>query len=276
MRRRIPTAHVAVARTAPTLHRMRLGSRSASSIRTHAAARNTAFPCDQDARNRDPDTRATRQWIFLCGRSWCAARAHRPGWARRALDARPRPPSPQGSRGDDARPDRASAPHETRRGGLGIWQRVRPDAPHGRPAGRGAWPYGHRLDHDALDLVDGDRVRRPVVELRRLRGGVPGDLLRVFERPSIRQIRRDPRRPERVAAGRGREIRRCRPPLDHRQDETPRERPARQPPPRGVDALEERRRRRVEPGPREVVVERRGRPMVGPGRRAACRPSRGA
>ena len=33
--------------------------------------------------------------------------------------------------------------------------------------------------------------------------------------------------------------------------------------PRGVDALEERRRRRVEPGPREVVVERLGRPMVG-------------
>ena len=38
-----------------------------------------------------------------------------------------------------------------------------------------------------------------------------------------------PSRPERprVAAGRGLEIRRCRPPLDHRQDETPRERPAR-------------------------------------------------
>ena len=201
MRRRIPTAHVAVALTAPTIHRMSLVSRSAISIRTHAAARSNAFTSDQDARKRETDTRATRKWIFIYGRSWCAARENRTGWARRALDARPRTPSPQGSRGDDARPDRASAPHETRRGGLGIWQRVRPDAPHGRPAGRGAWPYGHRLDHDALDLVDGDRVRRPVVELRRLRGGVPGDLLRVFERPPIRQIRRDPRRPERVAAG---------------------------------------------------------------------------
>ena len=90
--------------------------------------------------------------------------------------------------------------------------RFRPDTPHGRPAGSGAWPDGHRLNHDALDLVDGDRVRRPVVELRRLRGGVPGDLLRVFERPAIRQIRCDPRRPERVAAGRGREICRLRPP----------------------------------------------------------------
>ena len=98
--------------------------------------------------------------------------------------------------------------------------RFRPDSPTGRPAGSGAWQDGHRLDHDALDLVDGDRVRRPVVELRRLRGGVPGDLLRVFERPPIRQIRRDPRRPERVAAGRGREIRRRSPPLDHRQGET--------------------------------------------------------
>ena len=96
MRRRIPTAHVAVARTAPTIHRMRLGSRSASAIRPHAAARSNAYTCDQDARTRDPDTRATRKWICLCGRSWCAARAHRPGWARRALDARPSTPQPPG------------------------------------------------------------------------------------------------------------------------------------------------------------------------------------
>ena len=95
MRRRIPTATVAVARTAPTIHRMRLGSRSASSIRTPAAARRPAFPCEQDARNRNPDTRATRPWIVLCGRAGWAARAHRPGWARRALDARPSTPSPQ-------------------------------------------------------------------------------------------------------------------------------------------------------------------------------------
>ena len=215
------------------------------------------------ARNRDPDTRATRQWICICGRSWCAARAHRPGWARRALDARPRPPSPQGKRGEDARPNRAFSPYDTRRGGLGIWRRVRPDAPHGRPSGRGAWQDGPRLDYDALDLVDGDRVRRPVVELRRLRGGVPGDLLRVFERPPIRQIRRDPRRQERVAAGRGREIRRGRPPLDHRQDETPRERPARQP---------SARRARPPRGSRRAPRP----PDGGPGRRDAGRPSRGA
>ena len=89
---------VAVARTAPTIHRMRLVSRSARAIRPHAAARSPACTCDQDARNRDPDTRATRQWICLCGRSGCAARAHRPGWARRALDARPSPPQPPGGK----------------------------------------------------------------------------------------------------------------------------------------------------------------------------------
>ena len=48
------------------------------------------------------------------------------------------------------------------------------------------------LDHDTLDLVDGDRVRRPVVELRRLRRRVPGDLLGVLEGSPVRQIRRDP------------------------------------------------------------------------------------
>ena len=51
-------------------------------------------------------------------------------------------------------------------------------------------------DHDAFDLVDGHRVRRPVVELRRLRRRVPRDLLGVLKRPPVRQVRRDPRRPE--------------------------------------------------------------------------------
>ena len=82
---------------------------------------------------------------------------------RRAAET---PPAPGGARGEAARPTRASSPNNTRRGGLGLGPRVRPDAPHGRPAGRGAWPSGPRLDHDALDLVDGDRVRRPVVDLR--------------------------------------------------------------------------------------------------------------
>ena len=44
------------------------------------------------------DTRATRQWICICGRSWCAAREHRPGWARRAIDALPRTQPPGGKR----------------------------------------------------------------------------------------------------------------------------------------------------------------------------------
>ena len=118
-------------------------------------------------------------------------------------------------------------------------------------------------DHDALELVDGDRFRRPVVELRRLRRGVPGDLLRVRERPAVRQIRSDPRRPERVAAGRRWQTRSRRPPLDHGQDEAPRQRPARQPAPRRVDALEERRLRLVELGRLKVVIESLGRPMVG-------------
>ena len=42
------------------------------------------------------DTRATQKWICIYGRSWCAARENRPGWARRAIDALPRPPRPQG------------------------------------------------------------------------------------------------------------------------------------------------------------------------------------
>ena len=42
-----------------------------------------------------------------------------------------------------------------------------------------------RSDHDTLDLVDRHRVRRPVVELRRLRRRVPGDLLSVLEGPPV-------------------------------------------------------------------------------------------
>ena len=40
-----------------------------------------------------------------------------------------------------------------------------------------------RSDHDAFDLVDGHRVRRPVVELRRLRRRVPPRLLGVLRSP---------------------------------------------------------------------------------------------
>ena len=70
--------------------------------------------------------------------------------------------------------------------------------------------YGHSgalflrgpLDHDAFDFVDRDRVRRAVVELRRLGRRMPRDLLGVLEGPPVREVRRDPRRPERVAARR--------------------------------------------------------------------------
>ena len=41
----------------------------------------------------------------------------------------------------------------------------------------------HASDYDTLDLVDGHRIRRPVVELSRLRRRVPGDLLSVFKGP---------------------------------------------------------------------------------------------
>ena len=69
------------------------------------------------------------------------------------------------------------------------------DRPETAERPRSRRPRRRPLDHDALDLVDGYRVRRPVVELRRLRRRVPGDPLRVLERPPVRQVRRDPRRP---------------------------------------------------------------------------------
>ena len=45
---------------------------------------------------------------------------------------------------------------------------------------------GLLLDHDAFDLVEQDSVRRPVVELGRLRRRVAGDPLRVLECPPVR------------------------------------------------------------------------------------------
>ena len=120
------------------------------------------------------------------------------------------------------------------------------------------------------------RVRRPVVELRRLRRRVPGDLLRVLEGPPVREVRRDPRRPERVAARRGREPRRRRPPLDHGQDHPPRQRPPRQPIPRPVHALKQRLPPVLEPRRLEVGVEGLGCPVVGRDVVPSSRPSRGA
>ena len=72
-----------------------------------------------------------------------------------------------------------------------------------------------------------------------------------------------PRRPERVAARRGRQPRRRGPPLDHRQHEPPIERAARHPPRRRVDGLEERRLRLLESRRLDVGVEGRRRPVVG-------------
>ena len=71
-----------------------------------------------------------------------------------------------------------------------------------------------------------------------------------------------PRRPERVAARRGREPGGRSTPLDHRQDDPPIERPARQLPPRRGHALEERRLRLLDLGRLDVGVEGRRRPMV--------------
>ena len=48
-----------------------------------------------------------------------------------------------------------------------------------------------RSNHDTLDLVHRHRVRRPVVQLRRLRRCVSRDLLRALERPSVRQVARN-------------------------------------------------------------------------------------
>ena len=56
-------------------------------------------------------------------------------------------------------------------------------------------------DHDALDFVARDRVRRPVVELRRLRATrAPRSAARARAPPPVRQVRRDAGRPKRVAA----------------------------------------------------------------------------
>ena len=101
-----------------------------------------------------------------------------------------------------------------------------------------------------------------IVPLRRLRRRVAGDPLRVLQRPPVREIRRDARRPERVAARRRRQPRRRRPPLDHRQHRPPPERPPAQPP-RPVDALEQRRLRVLEAVGVEIRLNRLRGPVVG-------------
>ena len=108
----------------------------------------------------------------------------------------------------------------------------------------------------------------PVVELRRLRRRVPRDLLRVLERPPVRQVRRDPvarnvwqhveggRRTDPAGPERGRgpaaETRRLIIASTSRRSSAA----ARQPPPRQVAGLEERHLRLLEAA--RLDVGRRG------------------
>ena len=58
-------------------------------------------------------------------------------------------------------------------------------------------------NRDAFDLVEGEIVISPVVELGRLRRFVVGHLLGLFQRPAVQQVVRDPGGPEAVTANRG-------------------------------------------------------------------------
>ena len=80
--------------------------------------------------------------------------------------------------------------------------------------------------------------------------------------PPVRQIRRDARRPERVAARRRRQTRRRRTALDHRQHHAPRQRPAAQAP-RPVDALKQRRLRLLDPAGGQIRVDGGLGPVMG-------------
>jgi hypothetical protein len=48
---------------------------------------------------------------------------------------------------------------------------------------------GQFSDHDAFNLIERDHVCGAVVELRRFRGGMRRNLLRVLEGPAVGQIR---------------------------------------------------------------------------------------
>jgi len=110
-------------------------------------------------------------------------------------------------------------------------------------------------EHAAFETTVGDRCTSPrsrSARSRRARPRPPSgrrassfsatharDPLRMLQRPPVRQVRRDPRRPKRVAACRRRQPRRHRTPLDHRQHGPTPQRPTAQPP-RAVDALKQR------------------------------------
>ena len=58
-------------------------------------------------------------------------------------------------------------------------------------------------NRDAFDLVEGEIVISPVVELGRLRRFVVSHLLGLFQRAAVQQVVRDPGGPETVTANRG-------------------------------------------------------------------------
>ena len=120
------------------------------------------------------------------------------------------------------------------------------------------------------------RIARPLERLRilRLRGQPP--LLGVLEGPPVREVRRDPRRPERVAARRGRKLRGSGPPLDPSPGP-----PAAAAPVPSADARPGPRSGRASPSAPRARPPRRTCPVPplpggGPGRHASSRPSRGA
>ena len=129
-----------------------------------------------------------------------------------------------------------------------------PGTAPGRPVCREALEREHRAgwspasDHDAFDLLDGHRVRRPVVELHRLRRRVcPRSVARARGCPRSRDTPWFP-----SPGPCGSTSRAAAPPPTPDAliiAKTTRARaPARQPAPRRVHALEERRLRLLEPG----------------------------
>lgn len=77
-------------------------------------------------------------------------------------------------------------------------------------------------NRDAFDLVEGELVLPPVVELGRLRRLVVGHHLGLLQRPAVEQVVRDPGRPEAVTADRGENPGVASPPLDHLEGRVPR------------------------------------------------------
>ena len=146
----------------------------------------TASGLPHTARTTSPHTepRATRTARTVPASSPEPAAAGRPRRPPRAADsAGPGADCRLRSRQPTRRPDLQST--------SGTPRRNRPWTSRKAARVRYVWTCRSPLNHDAFDLVERDRVRRPVVQLRRLRRRVAGDPLRVLERPAVRQIRRD-------------------------------------------------------------------------------------